>query len=835
MSESTTDTSEPARPRGSAPVAAASAHDAASRSSNDAQRASPRDGADAERPPSLRDGSLRALLVLTCVLQLFVWSRIHGYTIADSVEFMERAQILVHGERTIDEGVIRPFGFSSVLLPFFVVADWFGIVDAKPVAWSISLLQIGLALCLVVVSTRVAARIAGRRAGLVAGLIVGTNPIFLEYSAQPVADVAAALFIALALEALLARGGFRRGLIGGLWLGAALLMAYKSLLVIGVIVGVVFLRDGWAKRVHLSGILCGVLAGIAGQALTDRLMFGRFGVGFVNYVVQNVLSVVVSVSVKFHWDSLSIPLYHLRQQLMGNTYDPPDELAPRGLQESWYYLHNLPHMLVWPVIGLLVIGTLHTFRRPNWDRWLVIVVLLASVGVMSNKGSKDYRLWLPLMPLVGALCACGWNVLFRRPEAEPAAEARAPRDSRSTRKISSRRSRSRVVFAALVCATILFFDVRAVLALELRQYGGYWNALDFVTQRASDTYAERARASASSVSREVPPPRLKVASAYNWAVYMRQSPLIDLYKLPWQLNFWKRYVEDKKAADMTELAEMDLFIAHLPTLSENPDLFEWVNAHFEVLAGFYDQAAFDTGLGPIFVLGRRGGRANARTFFDSFPPQSIESFRAAHELPPPTDFIDPKDASGERLVFLGYHYDDLPGDHHGWITYYWCSPSGLARNYYFIDRITSPDETNTWQNNHAPAYGLLPTSDWAPGEILSEGYPVIACTDPYDPARVFRPLGGAYRRGDWIPARLWMAVLEYDPVKLRVGQRVEKSHLDPAPRAALAPYARNSDTDSGAPSPEAQFSEDGLFRVGAFFLRVHPKAQLRDDGRPIRQ
>jgi 4-amino-4-deoxy-L-arabinose transferase-like glycosyltransferase len=781
------------------------------------------DGAREEQLPTLSDGWVRALLLFTCVLQLLVWSRIRGYSIADSVEFMERAQTLVHSERTIDEGVIRPFGFSSVLLPFFVVADWFGIVDPRPIAWCVSLLQMGLALCLVFVSARVAALIAGRRAGLVAGLIVGTNPIFLQYSTQPVSDIAAALFIALALEALLAHGSFKRGLVGGLWLGAALLMAYKSLLVIGVIVGVVFLRDGWARRVHLSGILCGVLVGIAAQALTDRLMFGSFGVGFVNYIVQNVLSVLVSVAVKYQWDSLSMPLYTWRQELMGNSYDPPDHLVERALQESWYYFHHLPQMLVWPVIGLVALGVLDAIRRPSWNRWLVIIVLVASVAIMSNKGSKDYRIWLPLMPLVGALCACGWNMIFGR-------------SGERAGVLAALRARAlRPVLAVLLLAAIVIFDARAANAIELQRYGGYWSAIDYTSQHASETYAARAREALSSASREVPPPRLKVACAYNWAVYMRQSPLVELVKLPWQLNFWNRYGDDKKTADMSELAEIDIFITHLPTLTENPDLLEWVNSHFEVQAGFFDQRTFDPGLGPILVLERRSGRSNARTFFDSYPSQAIEPFRISRELPPVTDFIDAKNPDGDRLVFLGYRYEILPGDQHGWMTYYWTAPKGVSRDYHFIDRITSPDETNTWQNNHAPAWGMLPTSAWAAGEIVSEGFPVVACADPYDPAGKFRPIGGPYRRGDWIPARLWMAATEYDPAKRLTGQLVERSHLSPAAHEAAVPYSRNGAAAGRVAAPEAQFSDDGLFRVGAFFVPVHPTARLQDDGKPIVQ
>jgi hypothetical protein len=776
-----------------------------------------------DRLPTLRDGWVRALLAFTLLLQLLVWSRMQGYSVADSVEFMERARTLVNAEPTIDEGVIRPFGFSSVVLPFFVVADWMGVQDPRPVASCISLLQIGLALCLVLYSVRVAAQIAGRRAGLVAGLIVGANPIFLQYSTQPVADIAAALFIAVALESVLESGGFRRGLRAGLWLGAALLMAYKSLLVIFLILFVVYLRDGRKRRPFALGIAGGVACGIAAQALLDRWMFGSFGVGLVNYLVQNVLSVIVSVCEKMHWRSLSEPVYHFRQKLMGSDYTAPEDQTVRGLQSSWFYFWNLPQMLVWPVLGLLAVGVWSTITRPSWKRWLLLIVLVASIAILSNKGSKSFRLWMPLLPSIGALCACGWSDLFERRRGR-SADARA----------WTLGSALRIGAAALLAASILAFDMHNVRALELKQFGGYATAIDWVNRRARESYPERAAAARHYVVPVTPPPRLKIAADYNWAVYMRQSPLLDLHKLPWQINFWKKYDSGQKVADMEVLGEMDVFIAHLPMLTEHPDLFEWVNANFEVQAAFYDQATYEPGLGPIFVLVRRTGRSDALTFYDLHPAEPIETFRAARELPPSTDFIDAEDPEHERLVFLGYEYRDLPGDHHGWITYYWCTPTGLSGNYDFIDRITSPDETNTWQNNHSPAYGLYPTSSWAPGEILSEGYPVVASAEPFKRDGRYRPIGGAYRRGDLIPARLWMAVVEYDPVDMHGGKLVERGKLEPARRGSDSPLPKVAASASEADCA-VQFSVDGFVRVGRFSLPVRAKARALDDGRPIVQ
>src|SRR5260221_1798997 len=139
-------------------------------------------------PPSvsraLRDPRVIAMLGSLRLLQLWSWRATEGYPIADSVEFMERARSFERGQAMIDSHAIRPFGFSSVLVPFFAVADWIGLPDQRAVAWSICVLQLVLGLVLVLVAVRIGDRLGGRRAGLLAGILAGANPVFLQYSRQ---------------------------------------------------------------------------------------------------------------------------------------------------------------------------------------------------------------------------------------------------------------------------------------------------------------------------------------------------------------------------------------------------------------------------------------------------------------------------------------------------------------------------------------------------------------------------------------------------------------------------------------------------------------------------
>ena len=112
------------------------------------------------------------VLGLTLVLLLTSWAGLSGYQLADSVEYMERAQALVRGQEVIDSTSIRSFGFVSLLAPIFLVADWLGVQDFQFVVGLVRVLQMLIGLELVRVCIFLGTRSAGRGAGLFAGCVV---------------------------------------------------------------------------------------------------------------------------------------------------------------------------------------------------------------------------------------------------------------------------------------------------------------------------------------------------------------------------------------------------------------------------------------------------------------------------------------------------------------------------------------------------------------------------------------------------------------------------------------------------------------------------------------
>jgi hypothetical protein len=115
------------------------------------------------------------------------------------------------------------------------------------------------------------------------------------------------------------------------------------------------------------------------------------------------------------------------------------------------------------------------------------------------------------------------------------------------------------------------------------------------------------------------------------------------------------------------------------------------------------------------------------------------------------------------------------------------------------------------------------------GTVVREGHLLVASADAFYADRPYLPLGGAYRRGDTIPARLWIAVLDGPEGKGGGKQLVVRERgTDAAPRERLDPKTLwNADG--------WRFSPNGLVLVGGLFLPVHAWARVPDDGRPLQE
>ena len=562
-------------------------------------------------------------------------------------------------------------------------------------------------------------------------------------------------------------------------------------------------------------------------------MYGVFGASILNYLAANTGSVLTSVFIKIHERFYAVPgvpldqqpsnwalslakeTYRTGRELSGEDWAGPSSQGPRSRMEGLFYVLELPRMIPWPAIGLFAIGALRALWKRNVAALVLLGAFVASVVALSNKGQKEFRIWLPLLPFLMPMIGLGWAFVVE--------------------VVLARLALLRPAASAALVTTIGILSLRELTELETRHYGGYWEAMDWVNARAARTLPARAAAAHARGNSEPEP--LRVAAAYHWAVFQRHVPQIDNVKLPWQLNLWKQYVPGPNGHvvehidDMAAIEELDVLLVHLPILTENPELLRWVAEHFQVSAVFYDQMEYGD-LGPIYALEKVTPDPRARRFLVERHGVDPRQFAAERHLQGAMDFIHPRDPALERLELLGVEVQTVPPNDFLWITYHWYTRKKPGRDWKLIDRVTSYDERNVWDNGHHGGYGALPTTAWAADSIVSEGYLLIPAAQPYKHAARMRPIGDSYRRGDLLPARIWMAVrMDGRPPADGGIPRIARELVAVRP-GTLTPLRPIDSAVTQLPDG-SQFSGDGLTRVRALLLPVIPAARLADDGKPV--
>ena len=384
-------------------------------------------------PVSLKakDWGLGCLLASTAVMLVWSWVRQEGYQLADSVEYLERAQGIAHGHALIDSVAIRAFGFSGLLVPLFWIYDALGLTEPVRIMQAAQLLQVLLTLALVAATARLCARFAGRAGGLAAGALLGFNPIVLRWGVEPVSGIAAALFVTLAVSRAVGdrRIAFswpwssklpaasspqlpprmRDAWITGGWLGLAFLMAYQTILVVGAVLVVLFIRDVRRQPRWIAAVFGGLFGVVLLQCALDRWYYGSFGISVSTYFIENFGS---SAALLFHKGG-KLPLvgpfflrvshwiYNGLFQVGENTLKYQDQVVAgekqitSKLPPSWYFTH-LANCLVAPAAILVGFGLLRCVVQALRGTAVLWFVVAANVLIMSFKGSKDFRLWLPI-------------------------------------------------------------------------------------------------------------------------------------------------------------------------------------------------------------------------------------------------------------------------------------------------------------------------------------------------------------------------------------------------------------------------------------------------------
>jgi hypothetical protein len=654
-----------------------------------------------------------------------------------------------------------------------------------------------MTLGLIAVTARIAGALGGRGAGYAAGALLMASPIVLEWGVSPVSGIAAGLLIALAIELLVVDDGQytprRRGWLAGLGLGGAFMMAYQTILVVVPIFLLIFLRRRARPVIAPALVVIGVAVCVLTQMGLDRLYYGSFGKSVLYYTVLN-FGTVVPVQIHKVGELLHLaPLKDLArwlytqagetlglataEQALLDSYTEVQTKLPR----NWYLVH-LPSAITWPGVAALVSGIgFIIYKRARMPLSLLVIAAF-NVAAMSEKGSKDFRLWLPFLSMLAVLGGLGFRAFAGN-------------------------SRPRLAIGVALLALAVALGAREHAEVNRTRYGAFWRAMAHVNREVD---LERDAAGAHGERRPA-----RAACTFHWAVLLRESEDVELVKLPVHVDHWDSYAEDAREATLAAIEGLDWLIAHLPALTEHPELMQLVARDF---AAFYDRREAGD-FGPVLVFRRRAGELGELVLYETRQAPDPAAWAAERGLSRPLAF-----AREGELLLLGTEFDRLPGDGHGWLTYHWFG-ARLERDVTIVDRITSPGSTLSWHNNHRPAYGLLPMSSWplarAGGWILSEGYLVVPEADPYRPEGPERFIGGEYMRGDLVPGDLWIDVGTLTPDG-EVLERLEALRTaDGAAVGALAPPLAPATPDGW------RTSHDGMTRVTSFLIPITARQRER--------
>jgi hypothetical protein len=548
------------------------------------------------------------------------------------------------------------------------------------------------------------------------------------------------------------------------------------------------------------------------QIILDKITYDTWGMSVSTYFIQNGGGVIFSIL-----DALGMK----DQQWVRDAYEASVSMSHGGavvdpsaaraysLQSRVYYLENTAKLLVVPVQWLATLGIFNSVRKPNWKTTILLVVLLLNVLIMSFKGAKSFRLWLPLLPLIAPLCAMGWKSL-----AQPAAVLRP---------------RWRVAVSGAILISSLILGGVTVQNQDTGRFGAYWDAMDYVNARAREqAITDEAEGKA--------PKKQRVGAAYDWAIFSRENRHCTVTKMRWALDGWKNLGATERNLLAEQLRALDWFIVHGTILDLDPSLSTVLNDRFEVVESFWDERTSPK-IRDVRVLRRLGSGPQhegyrPKRFWELITHADPEAYRKEWNLdrsmPAPALLVGKGQQSRqERLMLLGFEFEPIGQAGFSWLTYHWYTDTGFDREYTLGSRLSALQCPWSSGQNHAPAHGTLPTTNWPAGSVLRESYLVVPGDHGFLPDR-YKPIGGTYRRGSQLPCLLWIQS-ESPPPNTALYSLVPADWVSGEPldldAAVVAPE------EFGLRTPRGYIvSGDGLLRVGKFLLPTSPSARWPDDG-----
>jgi len=240
----------------------------------------------------------------------------------------------------------------------------------------------------VAVVYRLGRRFAGTGVGLAAALFLAVSPLHVRNSHYATTDVTMALFLSLAVWALLGayeKGRLRDYTIAGLFAGLAASTKYVGLIMPGALVAAHVMR--YAPQIRGLGL--GVTAR---KALNDFGPWVFLGAGVGAFVLTSPYALL-------DWERSTL---HFRAQMSSLSGGHGLDL---GIGAVYHLRHSLPQGLGWPVFLAAIGGALLALRKQPARAIVLLAFPLLFYASTATSRTVFLRYMIPLLPFACVLSA----------------------------------------------------------------------------------------------------------------------------------------------------------------------------------------------------------------------------------------------------------------------------------------------------------------------------------------------------------------------------------------------------------------------------------------------
>ena len=771
-----------------------------------------------------------------------------GTPIADVVEYLERAQSLVRGERMVDALAIRAIGVSLIHAPVLWLADLLGIAHGPWVLVWAGIVHMAIACTLIVGTVRLGRSLARavslderrvRLTGWVSGFVTLASPAFIQFAAIPMTDIAAAAAFAFGLDFALFRN---RPAAAGVGLGLSALFGFKAipLVALGFLLAVLatFLSKGLRESMRAAGFMLLPIVVLALlQAVSDQVTYGEFGESLRVYLLVNLGHHLARLLnwLDFHDQAAKVYIEYtnLYRSVSEGDLDR-DAVTFQGLRRHMlqleYFDWFLARLLMPFAVLAAFLGTWRAWRRtksrepvgasiPRRSGRLArlglalafaapMLVTTAFVDAAMVKGSLEIRVLLPVLPTIAAVTGLGL-LLFAGPNGGTLARPRA-------------------ALAALALGAAL---VQCVLlgTENSPSHPVHWNG------REQAAFSRAARFVGT-----LPAPngrRGKVASSYHWAVLFRTTGDWDLTKLPHQLDGLGDVEPDQRQAIYSALLDQDVLIVHSSLLRVPPEsgpwameLFDRIAGEFHVVAAFWERSV-DVGFGPVLVLAKETPPGVERRVLwrnvEAPPVGSLEgpvapaTIRLLRILGETTETIEIPHVRGTVL----------PGDGLFWVEVdlELRTPKLVARHYALHMDVRDANGESGYASLRKPSWRKRGLQDLPGGRRITEGFLLTPRSGSQDLTQPAAPIE------DSEAVTIWFDICTHH--RDEAGNIVVTGRLE-AVDPGRGDHAERDDKVQGSGGPGWFETDDGFRyskRTGALLIGTFERVQDEaDDGWALR-